>query len=99
MGLSRRDRAAMTLAIEMARGDDEARRDQIDDFLRSRPWRDVGEFAAYDCQMTRLGLKPWQHPPCWIEPAEIDAVLAEPDDGQLGRHQAAELFEDQLCAD
>jgi hypothetical protein len=85
-------------ALVKGRSDDEARRDQIDSFLRNRPWQEVGEFAAYGCQMTRLGLKPWQWPPAWLEPSEVDAVLAEPDDGQSGRHQAAELLRRMLRA-
>jgi hypothetical protein len=36
--------------------------------LEDRPWHQVAEFAAYSCQVDALGLKPWQPPPCHVDP-------------------------------
>ena len=74
------DKQAFARAIEMARAHDEGRRQQIDDFLRTRAFEDVGRFAAYGCQMRALRLPPWAYPPCWINEAEIDAIIARGDD-------------------
>jgi hypothetical protein len=65
------DREALTRAIALTteRTRDEPRRDgetQIEHMLKNRPWREVGEFAAYGQQMHALQLRPWQHPPCWV---------------------------------
>ena len=40
------DRAALKLAIEITRAESPARRQQIDNMLRDRPWREVAEFAS-----------------------------------------------------
>jgi hypothetical protein len=89
--ISDADREAYALAIETARARDEGRRQQIDDFLRTRPFEDVGRFAAYGCQMRALRLPPWAYPPCWINEAEIDAIIARGDDPH-GRFVAAKLL-------
>jgi hypothetical protein len=80
MALTRRDKAAMKLAIAQARKEGEGRAAQIDAKLKAEPFERVGSFAAYSCQYDALGLKPWQWPPCWIEPAEIEVELARGND-------------------
>jgi hypothetical protein len=84
-----RDRAAMRRAIETARNEDQGRRDQIDTFLRTRPFEEVGRFASYHCQTRALGLAPWQRPPCLI--GDPEAVLRAADD-LSGKHNAARLL-------
>lgn len=98
MGLSTCDRAALTAAVAAARAQDEGRREQIDDFLRdrTRTWQDTAEFAAYSCQMTTLGLRPWQTPPCWIEPADINKYLTDASSDKSGEREAAELLQRML---
>jgi hypothetical protein len=83
------DKAALELAIEIARKRDRAQRQkQIDTMLKEQPWHEVAEFAAYGCQCDTLHLKPWQPPPCW---AEIDDQDNEA--GPIsGRRAAAELL-------
>jgi hypothetical protein len=58
------DEAAFKLAIETARNEDQGRRDQIDAFLRTRPFEEVGRFASYHCQTRALGLPPWSGAYC-----------------------------------
>jgi hypothetical protein len=60
--LTAADRAAMTLAMEIAR-QDPARRWQIAAMLNEEPWERVAHFAASYCQRQALKLKAFQCPP------------------------------------
>jgi hypothetical protein len=93
MGLSRRDRAAMKLAIEQVRAEGEASRKWID----GRKFYDAGALAAYHCQYRALGLKPWEWSPSWVDPAEIDALLATTDHDNADRRVAARLLRRMLA--
>jgi hypothetical protein len=95
MMISDADREAFTLAIETARNESEGRRRQIDDFLRTRTFEEVGRFASYGCQMRSLHLPPWQHPPCHIDVADIDRLIAAGDD-MHGKFVAAKLLRRML---
>jgi hypothetical protein len=53
-GLSPVDLAALRLAIEVTRKESPARRQQIDDFLSTRPWFDVAKFCASCAQSSGL---------------------------------------------
>ena len=90
--LSETDRAALELAIEIARKQDRGRREQIDDKLRREPWLEVGIFAAYCCQDRALRLKPWQLAPCMVEADATDAPGHEP----RGARNAAALLRRML---
>jgi hypothetical protein len=89
------DRQAFELSIEMARNEDRGRRDQIDDFLRTRPFEQVGRFASYAAQTRSLSLPPWQYPPCLIDPDDIDRLIAAGDDVH-GKSVAAKLLRRML---
>ena len=90
--LTKTDKAALKLAIEIDRRRDYATRQQIDSKLASEPWLEVAKFAAYGCQCSALHLKPWQPPPCW---AEVDDQDNEA--GPIsGRRAAAELLRKML---
>jgi hypothetical protein len=91
--ISDADRQAFELAIAAARNEDAGRRDQIDHFLRTRPFEEVGRFASYHCQT--LSLPPWQHPPCHIDVADIDRLIAGGDD-MHGKFVAAQLLRRML---
>jgi len=54
--------------------------------LERCPYARDGEAAAYSLQMDNLKLKPWQWPPCWVEP------------GDRRHKQAAKLLRDMLAA-
>jgi hypothetical protein len=61
--MNKRDRAALKLAMTMARKDP-LRARQLDGMLAAgRSWQEVAEFAAYSCQFDTLRLKPWETPP------------------------------------
>ena len=62
--MTRRDRDALTRAIEMANTLDPAIVQAVEAMLKSRTWEEGGEYAAYHCQMRSLRLRPWQCPPC-----------------------------------
>jgi hypothetical protein len=91
-GLSPVDLAALRLAIEVTRKESPARRQQIDDFLSSRPWFDVAKFCASCAQSNSLRCDPWQPPPCNI--GNIEAALANNrDEPRSGYRAAAQLRE------
>lgn len=91
--LSRVDREALTRAIELARAESAAQRQQIDEMLKSDGWRRSARFASYACQDAALNLRPWQTPPCWIrdDPDRLLAAqTADPD------HRRAALLTQRL---
>jgi hypothetical protein len=65
--VNRVDREALKRALVLARAESPGRARQIADKLKTEPWQDVAEFAAYGCQIRNLGLKPWQDPPMYAE--------------------------------
>jgi hypothetical protein len=79
------DQEALQLAIEQCRKQDSSRNAQITTMLSERPWQEVAEFAVYSCQMINLKLKPWEFPPCWVEPADRE------------HRQAAKLLREMLA--
>jgi hypothetical protein len=61
--MTRKDRAALQLALKMMRRDP-MRAKQLDDMLAAgRSWQEVAEFASYSMQFRTLRLKPWEVPP------------------------------------
>jgi hypothetical protein len=82
------DRDAFERAIAMAKERDETDCLQIEEMLQERPWREVGEFAAYSCQCDRLGLRPWQAPPCMMDGPDVSVT----GDDVRGYRDAAHLL-------
>jgi hypothetical protein len=80
----------------MARLESPARSEQIDSKLEHEPWQQVASFCAYCC--TNLRLRPWQSPPVWLDPDEIESTLAGGDDGAAGDFAAALLLKRMLAA-
>lgn len=62
-GLSNRDRAAMTLAIEQMRNEPSLAGKAVRQLLRTSGFAEAGDYAAFWCQVRALGLRPWQTPP------------------------------------
>jgi hypothetical protein len=84
------DKAALELAMQMARRE-EGRGAQLDAMLKGgEPWVTVAQFAAYCCQSTNLNLKPWEIPPCWVDADDPDNTPHGPKEND-GRHEAAKL--------
>jgi hypothetical protein len=80
--LSEADLAALTLAVDLTLADDPpdpGRVEQVESKLRGEhgnTWLETAEFCSYHQQMERLGLAPWQQPPCWIiDREEADRIL------------------------
>ena len=74
---NRADKAALQLSMKIAMRDPDTKR-QLEAKLKNVTWFDVACFAAYNCQMDALHLKPWDWPPCWADenanhPANNDA--------------------------
>jgi len=97
--LSAVDREALERALDMARQESPAQRDQIDRMLREDGWGRTAEFAAYCCQDHHLKLKPWEMPPCWVR-GDPDAILAAPaaNHDYRGHRQATLLLKRLLAA-
>jgi hypothetical protein len=60
------DRAALKLALVQCRALDPGRIPQLDKKLEDGCWVRAAEFAAFSQQIDRMGLKPWQLPPCCV---------------------------------
>lgn len=91
--LSRIDREALERAVAVTRRDPQ-RAAQLDVMIAQDGWRYAAEFAAYSCQVDSLRLKPWQFPPCWVGPDDVDAI----GDGHRGISRAAALLRRLLDA-
>jgi hypothetical protein len=89
--ISDADREAFTLALEMFRARGHRDAEYIDEKLEREGFKSAGHFAAYSCQMRSLHLPPWATPPCWINAADIDAIIARGDDGTRGNYVAAKI--------
>jgi hypothetical protein len=71
------DREAMQRAIALTLAeDDQGRVEQVKAMLAERDWWDVATFCAYHRQARSLHIKPWEFTPCWINPDQIDAIIA-----------------------
>ena len=84
------DKAALELAMQMARQED-GRGEQLDAMLKGgEPWFTIAQFAAYCCQTTNLNLTPWETPPCWVDGDDPDNTPRGPKELD-GRVKAAKL--------
>jgi hypothetical protein len=92
------DREALQRGLELMRAESEQERERIERELAQYGWRHAAETAVYHCQDSRLHLRPWQPPPCWLRTDEdVQAGLAQPF-GVDGRRAAAELVQRLLAA-
>ena len=73
---------------------------QIEQKLEREGFEVAGSFAAYSQQVDNLHLMPWEVPPCWVAPANIEDLLAtSPDaDDTHGWRDAARLLKRLLDA-
>jgi hypothetical protein len=85
--LTKTDIAALELALKLAREESPGRAQQLALKLAEDGWWPTARFAAYSCQVDRLHLKPWEHPPCWCD---------DPDD--YPDREAARLLKRMLAA-
>ena len=71
------DRNALERCVQAALASKDQRRvEQVKEKLADETWTEVAEFCSYDLQMEALNLKPWESPPCWVDPADIETILA-----------------------
>lgn len=57
------DREALERCLAIACEDEPYRLER----LKSDPWLEVAEAAAYHCQYESMNLRPWDFPPCWSD--------------------------------
>jgi hypothetical protein len=101
MTLTEIDRKACRRAIDMIRQSNAgASLLQLEEKLAEDGFEEAGLSAAYSQQMKNLHLRPWQSPPCWIDPADVaDIIAAGPgEDDTHGRYDAARLLKRLLKA-
>jgi hypothetical protein len=84
--LSRIDRAALQLALDMYRRRGRQERERVDAELQRESWLEVAQDCARREQHRNLRLRPWQPAPCQANPNGNG-----PDDGVMGG-RAAELL-------
>jgi hypothetical protein len=96
--LSRIDREALTRALELERARSPADRQRVDDLLKERSWFSVADAAVYSFQRELIRPRLWQPIPAYIEPADVDAIIARGPDGLSGEYQAARLLRKMLKA-
>ena len=88
-GLDPVDLAAVTEAMDQCRAPSKMRADQLDAMLMDREWEEVARFAAYDCQIRALRLKPWEVPPMDV---------ADENEPRRGEEAAARILRQMLQA-
>ena len=67
--------AVLVLALDrVTRRAELERREQVADKLREEGWRAAAEFCASVQQSETLRLRPWQQPPCNIDPDPVRPV-------------------------
>jgi hypothetical protein len=88
------DREACERAVELEQKKSGGERLRIDQMLATEPWEETARFAAYSQQIDNMHLQPWEVPPCWVAPADIDDLIADgPDNADLhGWGKAARLL-------
>jgi hypothetical protein len=60
------DVAALRRALAQLRALQPSRCGQLDAMTQERGWQTAARFAAYSLQISSMGLKPWQVPPCAV---------------------------------
>lgn len=98
------DRDALNRGLHLTLNDrDRGTVEQIRDFLREKHddldhgWWYAASHAAYHQQTRALNLSPWEFPPCWINPDEIDDIIAN-GDGTSNNFNAAKLAKRMIAA-
>jgi hypothetical protein len=84
------------IEIERSRSPDHAER--IDQQIAKEGFEKAGRDAAYSCQYAALRLRPWEWTPSWVEPNDIDAILAKQDHDSRDMRTAAVLLRKMLNA-
>lgn len=92
------DQEALQRAVELLHAAGGVESTQMQYILRDDGWQEAAEFAVYHFQQKNLRLRPWQPPPSWINPKDVEVILAKGDDGALGHYRAASLVKRLLEA-
>jgi hypothetical protein len=73
--MTRNDRDALKLALEMCRAESPGRDAQLTAKLQDESWEAVAKFAAHCCQRRSLHLLPWEAQPMY---GDVDASWRDP---------------------
>ena len=91
------DAEALSRAIELYRGLGRDRSEQVDFWLRRDGWLQAARFCVAYCQKSLVRPKLWLALPMYIEPDEIEAIIARGPD-RNGEYQAAKILRKLLRA-
>ena len=92
------DAAALDRALALTLVEpDPGRVEQVRWMHAERGWREAATFCSYHQQCAHLNLKPWEFPPCWIDPDQIETILAE-GPSERKRFGGAKLLRRMLAA-
>jgi hypothetical protein len=91
------DAEAFTRAIELYRGLGRDRSEQVDHWLRCDGWLQAARYCAANCQKSLIRPRLWLELPMYVEPSDIEGIIARgPDRG--GEYQAAKILRKLLRA-
>jgi hypothetical protein len=91
------DAEAFTRAIELYRGLGRDRSEQVDHWLKCDGWLQAARYCAANCQKSLVRPRLWLELPMYIEPSDIEGIIARgPDRG--GKYQAARILRRMLRA-
>jgi hypothetical protein len=76
--LTSADVAALNRTIELALAEkDQARVEQVKWKLQHNDRRETAEFCCYRQQSRDLELRPWESGPAWLNPEQVDSIIAQ----------------------
>ena len=95
MTLNATDRNALERCIPIARRIEPIIRRAIDDLLARDGWEEAANYACHYCQVTSLGLMPFETPPASMN---LEAGLRVPFNSKNREREGAELLKRMLAA-
>ena len=91
------DAEAFTRAIELHRGMSQENAEQVDHWLKRDGWLQAARYCVANCQKSLIRPKLWLELPMYIEPSDIEGIIARgPDRG--GEYAAARMLRRMLKA-
>jgi len=91
------DAEAFGRAIELYRGMSQENSEQVDHWLRRDGWLQAARYCVAGCQTSLVRPRLWLTLPMYVEPEDIETIIARGPD-RRGEYQAARLLRRMLKA-
>jgi hypothetical protein len=91
------DAEAFTRAIKLYRGMSRENSEQVDFWQKRDGWLQAARYCAANCQKSLVRPKLWLQLPMYIEPSDIETIIAQGPD-RRGKYQAARMLRKMLRA-